>query len=758
MTRKLLAFAPFALTLLFSAAPAPALDPASGANILVAIEPADRAAFVDLLSRDLDEIRLGSRCEFLVTPEQRRELLAYGHEVQTLNPDMLQGLREIKRSRGDLGAYTTYSEMIARLNAMASAYPSLASHSVIGVPSHEGRDIHALKISDNVAVDENEPEVLYMATYHARELITVEIALALADSLLMNYGTDPRLTDWVNTREIWILPMVNPDGHVYVENVDSNWRKNRRNNGWGSFGVDLNRNHAWEWGADDIGSSSYSGSEVYRGPSAVSEPEIQTVQSFVDSRQFVFCLSFHSYSNLWLWGPAHVPGLSEDEDIFSEFGAQVNALNGYAPGNPASGTIYIANGEANDWMYNSPTHPKIFGFTPEVGGSSDGFYPPESRIPALIAENIEPAWLCLAYAERPGQLAPPGAPAITSPSSSGSGSFTLEWDAPTTADTQPVSYEVVEMTGPAASTDGLESGGGNFTGNWSPSSARAYAGSFSLYSGSGDAMNRISIASEDYLVQPGDALTFRGWYDIESNWDYAYVLLSTDGGRSFTNLPGTGTSASDPNGSNAGNGITGSSGGWQAMSFDLSSWAGQPVRLGFRYSTDAYVTEEGFYADDIHPVMEWGSATVVAAAAPGTTLPLTGVPDGTYHYKARGRDAEGDDGYWSAPWEVVVESATEVATAPATGRFHLTAATPNPFTRETGVSFGLREPGTHRLTVHNVAGRLVRTLSDGSLGAGTHHAVWDGRDDRGRTAPSGVYFYRLATGSGTLDGRVVLRR
>ena len=759
---SLLAFA-LVTGLLFAAGPAPAVEFATdvvGPNILVRITPATKAEFVELRDAGLDVIHIhGGRFEILLSEEQLRELEGRGFVVEIVNPDMYANLRALKLARGSLiGNYTTYDEMAARMQDRATTYPTLASVQSLGL-SHESRDIWALKISDNVAVDENEPEVLYMGTYHARELITVEINLALADSLLMNYGTDSRITDWVNEREIWFVPMVNPDGHVFVETNNTNWRKNRSHNGAGSRGVDLNRNHSYEWGHDDNGSDPSIWSETYRGPSPASEEETQVIQSFVDSRQFVFSHSFHSYGNLWLWGPGWEPAYGPDQDVFAGYGARVNALNGYRPGGPAGAGIYVTNGSSDDWLYGSPSHAKVFAMTPEVGTSSDGFYPPESRIPALVAENIEPAFLALEFADDPTRLAPPGPPAMTSDTPVSSGDFEVSWDAPTVGDTQVVEYELTEKTGPSVVTEGAESGTGDWNlDSWTRSSSRAATGSWSLYSGSGDELNRICLAKEGYLVQPGDAFTFQAWYDIEDGWDYAYAVLSPDGGRSIVSLPGTGTTMTDPNGNNAGHGITGSSGGWQAMSYDLSPWVGQTVRLGFRYWSDGGVANEGFYADDIHPVQRWATSAVLSSAIAGTTFPVTGRAAGAYWYTARGRDAEGDWGYPAADAPVVVDPSTDILPGLAATGLSLAAAAPNPFSGSTLIRFGLSRAGSHSLDVYDVSGRKVRTLSRGTLAAGRHEVVWDGRSDDGSAMTSGVYFYRLSAVGGELERRAVLRR
>ncbi|HEU4363988.1 MAG TPA: M14 family zinc carboxypeptidase, partial [Candidatus Krumholzibacteria bacterium] len=117
---------------------------------------------------------------------------------------------------GNLGEYHTYAELDTMLSALAAGYPDIAQMSVIGT-SIEGRNIFALKISDNVAVDEDEAEVLYMGNHHARELMSVEIPLLFAEYLLGYYGVDAEITDYIDNREIWFVPMVNPDGHYYVQ-------------------------------------------------------------------------------------------------------------------------------------------------------------------------------------------------------------------------------------------------------------------------------------------------------------------------------------------------------------------------------------------------------------------------------------------------------------------------------------------------------------------------------------------------------------
>jgi hypothetical protein len=760
MIRRLMLLLLIALATLTGAAAAQGTRyPSSGTerpSIRILVTPLDKTAFREIVRSDMDVTEIhGNHLDLLVTPAQLAEIQAGGNAVEIVTPDVHASTP--LRGGGWLPEYMSYTEAVAALNGFASTYPSLTALSSIGT-SIEGRTLWALKISDNAAVDEGEPEVLVMGNHHAREVISVIIPIALADSLLSNYGSDPTFTQWVDERETWIVPVVNPDGLVYVETSDLFWRKNRRPNGGGSFGVDPNRNYAYQWGHDNNGSSASPSSETYRGTAPASEPEIAAIQNFVDSRQFVFSVSYHSYSNLVLWGPGYKPALPEDQDLFVGYGELATAANGYLPGNPASGAIYITNGDADDWLYHSPSHAKIFAITPEIGSSSDYFNPPASRIPTLVIEGLDPSFVALEHADRPARLAPPGQPAVDPVPASSDGAFDVTWSAPVSADTEVVAYELTEKTGPAVVTDDVDSPAVPFAlGGWTESTNRAYSGTKSLYSGAGNDLNRICLARDAYVVQPGDSFSFRAWYSIESGWDYAYALVSTDGGRSFTNLAGTATTMSDPNGNNADNGITGSSSTWSVHTYSLAAYVGQPVWLGFRYYTDAGVSPEGIYVDDVWPVQTWATTAVVSSSVSGTSYSFSGKGDGTYYYSVRGQDAEADWGYPSADVRVDVNLSTDALLAAQPG-FFLGQPVPNPSAGTMTIRFGLAAAGEHTLLVYDVAGRRVRLLSSGVAGAGPQTVHWDGRDDLGNPVASGVYVYRLSSPAGERVERATVLR
>ncbi len=295
-------------------------------------------------------------------------------------------------------AYHDYSEMVAELNQAAIDHPGIFSLFSLGL-SYQGRTVWAGKISDNVASDEAEPEVLLTHHQHAREHLTVEQALYTLGILTNEYGANQQITDLVNGREIWIVFDMNPDGGEYDISTGSylSWRKNRQPNaGSTAIGTDMNRNWGYRWGCCG-GSSGTTSSDTYRGPVAFSAPETQLVRNFVNSRvvggkqQISVAIDFHTYSELILWPYGYtftdVPAdmTQDDRDVLVAMGQAMAATNGYTP--QQASDLYITDGSINDWLYGAH---KILNYTFEmypVSATQGGFYPPDEVIPAETARN-----------------------------------------------------------------------------------------------------------------------------------------------------------------------------------------------------------------------------------------------------------------------------------------------------------------------------------------------------------------------------------
>ena len=299
---------------------------------------------------------------------------------------------------GPNGAYHSYVELKADLFALQSQYPSLARVFDLGI-SLEKRHIYALKISDNPALDQDKAQVLFLGCHHAREWISVEVPFLLGRYLLENYASDAEVRRLVGASEIWIVPLVNPDGLEYSIHAYRYWRKNRRDNGGGAFGVDLNRNYGYAWGIDDSGSSPDPNSDIFRGRSAFSEPEIQTVRDLFVRKHFAAVLSYHSYAQtiIYPWGYTVLP-TNRDAIMAALAGHMaflIQTVNGrvYTTGE-SSRDMYLTNGELTDWTFSVSGIPSFTIELPPLDELHGGFFNAEADIDSVFRENL-PAMLYL---------------------------------------------------------------------------------------------------------------------------------------------------------------------------------------------------------------------------------------------------------------------------------------------------------------------------------------------------------------------------
>ena len=360
----------------------------------------------------------------LVTGSEIQNIKKLGFKPSIILPDADAFARQLRNS-GYFDHFHNCDQMLQEMQEITTNHPDLALLEDIG-DSYEksvgigGYDIWALKISDNVQVEEPEPEVFFMANMHAREIITPEVILYFMHYLIDNYGTDPYVTYLVNNRQIWLCPTFNPDGHEFVFSGSSAgdgydpmwWRKNKRDNnnngifetwawGDGPDGVDLNRNFGYQWGLDNMGSSEDPTRQTYRGTGPFSEPESQAIRDFVIKHNFIISLSFHSYSQLWLYPWGYTLVATPDQHVFKTLADSCVAYNRYEP--ETGYGLYPVNGDTDDWFYGEQTTKnKIFAFTPEVGNraesvSNSGFFPDTMFIEKQILENQGPM-LYLAYA------------------------------------------------------------------------------------------------------------------------------------------------------------------------------------------------------------------------------------------------------------------------------------------------------------------------------------------------------------------------
>ena len=281
----------------------------------------------------------------------------------------------------------TYEEM----RQLESAFPDLARVITIG-SSVEGRELNVIKISDNVASDENEPNFFYVGMHHAREWITVEVPLNFARYLLENYSSNPEVQKAVSGSQIYIMPIQNPDGLEFSIHTYRWWRKNRSYQGNFIWGVDPNRNYGYNWGIDNEGSSPLPYSYVYRGPSAFSEPENRAVRDFLMQHPPTGTISYHSYSQIIIypWGHTYEPAPDAEEmrAIASVMTDRMYQVSGRVYGFGSSEQLYLVNGDTTDWVYGTFGTPAFTVELPPRTVSAGGFVVPESLIGSVSDENI----------------------------------------------------------------------------------------------------------------------------------------------------------------------------------------------------------------------------------------------------------------------------------------------------------------------------------------------------------------------------------
>ncbi len=369
---------------------------------------------VSVSKRDFAAARLGrrgldrlmekdGRIYLVVSPVEYAALAGEGVPLTDETERLARTALERQSAGGGAnGAFHSPFEMETDLRALERDHPGLALLGEIG-RSLEGRPIYALKISDNVAVDEHEPAVLLTGCHHAREWISVEVPFLFAKSLLESYDTDSAVKALVDASEIWVVPIANPDGLQYTIDVYRYWRKNRRRNADGTYGVDINRNYGYAWGFDDVGSSGQPGSDVYRGTAAFSEPETAAIRALFLAHDFRALISFHSFGQdiLFPWGftvqPA--PTGAALAAVGQTMAGLIEAVNGtvYTSGE-ASRALYVTNGDLVDWSYSVAHAPSYTIELPPVDVDHGGFFNDEAAIAAIFAENRPATLYLIGYA------------------------------------------------------------------------------------------------------------------------------------------------------------------------------------------------------------------------------------------------------------------------------------------------------------------------------------------------------------------------
>ena len=311
----------------------------------------------------------GSAADFRVSPEAFEALQQSGLSYSVLIDDVqalidAETARLSRPARGP-GWYSDFKDLAAvnaQLDAWIAARPTMVSRVTIG-NSVQGRSIPCVRIAAPGTPVNSKPQVVVIGCQHAREWITVMGTMYFADQLVNQSATSTGVQRLLNSFEFYVIPVVNPDGYVYTWPTTLGgggqrlWRKNRRDNGGGVFGVDLNRNWDFRWGG--VGTSSSPSSDIYRGTAAFSEPESSNIGAFASTLpNLVMFYDVHCYSQFILepWGDTFT--LPPDTRSFAQMsGRMQNAMfasdgKTYVAG-PGFRVIYATTGVADEWAYGA---------------------------------------------------------------------------------------------------------------------------------------------------------------------------------------------------------------------------------------------------------------------------------------------------------------------------------------------------------------------------------------------------------------------
>jgi carboxypeptidase T len=336
---------------------------------------------------------------------------------------------QLRIKAGAPAGYHSYATLMADLSKLAAKHARVARFVSLSeidpnLKTHEGRDIFGLRIGTNPAAfgrRPGRPSVVIVGCHHAREWVSIEVPYLLAEYILepaslekdrreQNRKEQDRMSKLIKACDIWILPLLNPDGLEFSNSAEENrlWRKNRRRNLDGTYGVDLNRNYGYEWSAKQ-GTTDDTSDDTYRGPEGFSEPETQGIEKLFKhiekstNRGVCGSISYHNFNDLIMYPWDYTKKKIEDEHRRKKFEAlgkiietAVNdattaKLNKYTLEQGAE--LYTASGTMNDWAYRTYG---TYSFTIELSPYAKfdferGFRLPYADVRGVFEQNREGA-------------------------------------------------------------------------------------------------------------------------------------------------------------------------------------------------------------------------------------------------------------------------------------------------------------------------------------------------------------------------------
>ncbi|MBM3306820.1 MAG: carboxypeptidase regulatory-like domain-containing protein [Candidatus Eisenbacteria bacterium] len=727
------------------------------------------------LGMDIMNVRDGV-AEIAAVPGEIEALWANGFRPRVVVENMRDAF--LAQSAPYRGVYHNYSAITADLAAWHAAYPSITELISIG-RSVQGRELWALKITDNPGIEEAEPEIVWVGAHHGDETISVETCYYAAKYLLENHGTNPQVTWLVNNREFWVIPMINPDGHTNGSRYNAQ-------------GTDLNRNYLCPDGSN--------------AGSAFSAPETQALRDFCVGMNPVTSLQFHSgavYVN-YLWDYSYDP--TPDEPMIITLSNGYGSRSGLPVTNGAD--WYVAKGTCQDWCYDQRGE---IATTIEVSTSKN---PPASNIDGIVNANI-PAMLYQARKSGKGirgivtdagtgeplyatiSIPQIGKDVYTDPAVGDyhrmvqQGTYTVTASAPE-YQSQTVYNVVANLDTFVVVNFALEPpprgtiAGYVFDQTMNPLSASVTVTDIGGYSAVSDPVtgyyeiNHVPVGAHDMRVtKAGYSTVTRAGVQVVygTTVTESFLLPSPvfyddleSGLSRWTGAWGLTTGQFHSPSSS----MTDSPSGNYGNNANIVMTLGSPVDLGGASSATLsfwhrYDTESGYDLCRVSVSANNGSSWTQVASYSGTQSAWTEVSFdvtayATSQFKVRFALTSDSwitrDGWYVDDVQISRDAPSAGVPGEGTERSRIAlSGHPNPFSAGTGVRYVLPMETQVRLAVYDVSGRLVRTLLDGEIRpAGAHESVWDGRDERGLEVATGVYFARVACADGESTAKLVLIR
>jgi len=304
-------------------------------------------------------------------------------------------------------SYHDFEEIVFETKRLAEQHDSLVTYIPSIGQSIQGRDLVAVVLHGGPSVEDEKkgaygiptsvPKIVFTGGQHAREWISPATVMYIFNELVNRYGTDDDVTDLLDKVAVVIVPVSNPDGYDFAWTNNRLWRKNRRRNSGGSFGVDLNRNWDTHWGGQ--GASKTQSSDTYCGTGPFSEPESTAISTLIKGLgKVIAAVDWHSYSQLIL-RPGGWPRTPPANDVpIRTLGGfmreAIRETHGKVYTNQPSWELYFTTGSASDWFFDKANI--TISFTIELRDTGRfGFVLPAAEIKPTGEESFNAAMVLM---------------------------------------------------------------------------------------------------------------------------------------------------------------------------------------------------------------------------------------------------------------------------------------------------------------------------------------------------------------------------